>query len=873
MNPTSTKTLSIDNAISCSLFHGCKDNKPKHLNLSWINLREALRRIYPVTGDTRADAKNRLPALSPAAYPEGATRGDRNILSLQLFALDFDNTTEAATGEVKENGEPVFRKMPIAGAPTLDEVSRHLTDLGYTHFGYTSYSSTPEHQRFRMIVLLERPSDGRNWSKVSEMLIDRLGMRPWYDQGCLDIGCLHRAASLYYLAGYWDQEPEAKDRIQFATFDGSPLQLPAEEDLAGFVMPEKPINPERKAWAAKQKLTHAISTRSDTDSWFKDFNIQMSTMRPDELVRRMGCKVQAPVPHKDGFMVRCSCPFTDEHTHGEDNYDAAVFYGGSGWPGFYCFHDSCADKGLRELCLKAGAELVQACGQPYQPLQVNRHLYGDAPNASTDTECSDEVLVGEVLDAEESEEGEKPSKASRMRSIMMARLTASRIEAHSIQFTDQGMIDKLPCNLEKILLAGALYQSLFRMNELTLKPEIRVPGYPHLAIDDWDNTVPAMRNHLRNNWGTLWTKEIVSDSLSLVAAANSYHPVRDHLLRLPEWDGVDRIPMIRDEILGANQAPDFESHMDLYASFLRCTLIGAVRRVLEPGCKMDSVTILYGPQAARKSTFWRVMAIKPEWFNDSKIHIESPEGAKVLHNSWITELSEIDDMTRKKSAEALKAFVSISTDQFRPSYGRTVRSFQRKCIMVGSTNTEQVLNDATGSRRFWVIPTSACINIDLLQQHLDQIWAQALKLCQDGEPHYLSQEMEARRVDQSERYQIENRYADLMPQILGFYLTTPSGDGVTLNQIFSFLGGKTEAGKGFADPKQVDRIEMANCLRAHGWTEKVKRVQGKTARCWTPPAAEVEAARLSPTPTDQFTFPRLDFGSDPFQVASNPSGI
>ena len=105
--------------IRCSKFYGCRDNAPKHLNCTWEELisDKALGKAYPVDGPTREEAKSKLPALSPAAYPFGTTRSDRNIESLQLFVLDFDNMAEQPTGETKDSGEPVFSKSPIQGGP------------------------------------------------------------------------------------------------------------------------------------------------------------------------------------------------------------------------------------------------------------------------------------------------------------------------------------------------------------------------------------------------------------------------------------------------------------------------------------------------------------------------------------------------------------------------------------------------------------------------------------------------------------------------------------------------------------------------------------------------------------------------------------
>jgi len=154
-----------------------------------------------------------------------------------------------------------------------------------------------------------------------------------------------------------------------------------------------------------------------------------------------------------------------------------------------------------------------------------------------------------------------------------------------------------------------------------------------------------------------------------------------------------------------------------------------------------------------------------------------------------------------------------------------------------------VLNDPTGSRRFWVIPTAPRINIELLKEHLEQIWAQAYTYFEEETPHYLSDEMEALRAQQSGRHQMENRFADLTPQIMVFYTSVPRPNGITLNDIFTFLDGKVGEGqdgktgerKGFAKPTNAERRELGACLRAAGWSVKQGFVYGASAKCFRPP--------------------------------------
>ena len=49
---------------------------------------------------------------------------------------------------------------------------------------------------------------------------------------------------------------------------------------------------------------------------------------------------------------------------------------------------------------------------------------------------------------------------------------------------------------------------------------------------------------------------------------------------------------------------------------MRLFLLGAIHRVFRPGCKFELMLCLVGGQGAGKSTFFRFLACKDEWFSD-----------------------------------------------------------------------------------------------------------------------------------------------------------------------------------------------------------------------------------------------------------------
>ena len=226
-------------------------------------------------------------------------------------------------------------------------------------------------------------------------------------------------------------------------------------------------------------------------------------------------------------------------------------------------------------------------------------------------------------------------------------------------------------------------------------------------------------------------------------------------------------------------------------------MVAAVARVYRPGVKFDSVVVLNGPQGMGKSSFFARLGGR--WFSDSLTigDMKDKAAPEKLQGYWILELGELAGL-KKVDVETVKAFITRQDDKFRHSYGYSVEDHPRQCIIVGSTNNgDGFLRDITGNRRFWPVTctTSGKHRPWEVAEVVDQLWAEAYRLFQQGETLYLPPEIE--RMAEAE--QTEALESDVREGMIAEYLEKllpEDWDRMDLSERRSFLRGDPFTGGG-----------------------------------------------------------------------------
>lgn len=289
-----------------------------------------------------------------------------------------------------------------------------------------------------------------------------------------------------------------------------------------------------------------------------------------------------------------------------------------------------------------------------------------------------------------------------------------------------------------------------------------------------------------------------------------FHPVRDYLNSLPEWDGIERVEDLFIRYLQADDTP-------YVRAVTRKTFAAAVARVYVPGIKFDCVPVLDGDQGIGKSTIVKDL-VTSEYYSEtlSLTDMDDKSGAEKLQGFWAVEIGELAGM-KKADIEKVKAFLSTCDDKYRPSYGKVVESHPRQGIIIATVNGERgYLRDITGNRRFWIIKLhqkKQKKTWDFTPEYRAQFWAEAKEIWKSGEKLYLEGDLlEAAEEAQQSAMEVDERLG-MVEEYLNTRLPDDWAD-MDLFQRRNFLQGSEF---GMPDHKGVVlRTEVSN---AEIWCE------------------------------------------------------
>lgn len=234
-----------------------------------------------------------------------------------------------------------------------------------------------------------------------------------------------------------------------------------------------------------------------------------------------------------------------------------------------------------------------------------------------------------------------------------------------------------------------------------------------------DTTAALIYSDIAGNY-KFCNPTLISDYLKIIGGRNSYNPVL-RLLGTYEWDGADRLEAFYNML----HIPVGD---DLSRILLKKWMMQAVslqHNSLKNPFGSDGFLVLQGDQGFGKSWLCEKLALRADLYGTSKkLDFRIKDTLIETTSTFITELGE-GGRTFCSNNDELKAFITSPIDEFRVPFGRTSCRYPRHTSFIATVNDPDFITDVTGSRRFWVVPLSEQIDLNMMEKFdFIQLWKQ-----------------------------------------------------------------------------------------------------------------------------------------------------
>ena len=272
------------------------------------------------------------------------------------------------------------------------------------------------------------------------------------------------------------------------------------------------------------------------------------------------------------------------------------------------------------------------------------------------------------------------------------------------------------------------------------------------------------------------------------------------------WDGVDRIGRLVSA-LGLSDEP-YER------SVVQYMLTALVARQYDAGCQVDITPILVGAQGIGKTT--AVQALAPSLIGRNtfvelglKDLVDGDKAARMLRGRTVVCLDELRG--KKTEREALKAALTRTIEEHRLLYSENVVQFKRRCLIIGTTNEDEFLDDPTGARRYAPVRVRSRIDVGWIRESLDQLWAQGKDLYQSN--GIMWKQVQELASEIHEEYRVSDSWEDAVCDYLDRVACVSDGGHVTVAEVLGTVLGIPAGQRDRSKEMRVSAIFKTRGLR------------------------------------------------------------
>lgn len=320
-------------------------------------------------------------------------------------------------------------------------------------------------------------------------------------------------------------------------------------------------------------------------------------------------------------------------------------------------------------------------------------------------------------------------------------------------------------------------------------------------------------------------RSYLDDLVNDKALNRRINPVLDYLKSL-KWDGTSRI----EECLpGVTPTP----YTRMAA---RKSIVAAVARMYEPGVKWDHMLVLYGPEGMGKSRWIDLMS---RGYSVNLGRISDKDTLIAMQRAWIMTADEGHSL-RKADFDAQKEFLTRTSDVFRMPYEREAQVHKRHMVIWGTTNDEVFLRRQEGNRRFLIVKCEQKADEATLEPaFIDQVWAEAVHLYHKGEQLWLADEEGQMAAAERESFTEEDALTGIIQEYVDTLVpedwdtTSPldrqmwllnsrdeleAGGTKHIDEVCSVQIWVEAMGRRYGDHKRSDLLDINNALKQMpGW--------------------------------------------------------
>ena len=239
-----------------------------------------------------------------------------------------------------------------------------------------------------------------------------------------------------------------------------------------------------------------------------------------------------------------------------------------------------------------------------------------------------------------------------------------------------------------------------------------------------------------------------------------YHPVREYIDTLPQWDGRDRLTELsahlRAEPVQPGQTRDEAQQLLHWA--LHKWLVAMVATWMKDHATNHQIFVLIGSQGIYKTTFFRHLLppqLRPYFWENAHNSFSSKDDHLALVENCLIEIEEIN-MEVPRDISELKALATSEKIKERRPYDRFREERPRLASFCGSGNLQHFLCDDTGNRRWLCFYVSHIDDPHQWSLDYDQLYAQLRHDLQTGFRYWFNPGEQQRVEHQNQAFRVES---------------------------------------------------------------------------------------------------------------------